>query len=84
VLLAIGDHRGRMTTRETNDLGLLRDGTRTSSSYPDHQCPTDSTRPESRLTRLLVDHALSGPVNPTHQLSPHIDEVSTPGSRYID
>ena len=45
----------------------------------------DPARPESRLSRLLVDRALRDAADPaTRSQRATIEEVSTPGSRYID
>lgn len=65
-------------------LSTLRDGRANLIVVPGDP-PTyryDPARPESRLTRLLVDQALTIGADPVPRA--RIEEVSTPGSRYID
>ena len=66
-------------------LSTLRDGRANLIVVPGDP-PTyryDPARPESRLTRLLVDQALTIGIDPGAPRA-RIEEVSTPGSRYID
>ena len=68
-----------------NELALLRDGGAHLVVVPGSP-PTyryDAARPESRLTRLLVDRALAGAAGRPVSAA-RIEEVETPGSRYID
>ncbi len=44
----------------------------------------DSTRPESRLAKALVDDALQRGLGRKDAFAPHSDEVTAVGSRYID
>ena len=65
------------------ELTVLRDGRAHIVVVPGSP-PTyrlDPARPESRLTRLLVDRALQGAESLPVAMT---EEVSTPGSRYID
>ena len=68
-------------------LSALRDGLASLIVVPGHP-PTyryDPARPESRLSRLLVDRALREAADPgVRSQRATIEEVSTPGSRYID
>ena len=71
----------------STDLSAPRDGLASLIVVPGDP-PTyryDPARPESRLSRLLVDRALreaEDPVAPSQRAT--IEEVSAPGSRYID
>ncbi len=80
-----GDIEG-FTAPEGEELALLRDGRAHLVVVPGSP-PTyryDPVRPESRLTRLLVDQALADEAG--HDPAPTVrtEEVATPGSRYID
>ena len=71
---------------QAEELTVLRDGEAHLIVVPGNP-PTyryDPARPESRLTRLLTDRALRGGGDSTADLDVRTDEVSTPGSRYID
>ena len=71
---------------ETETRAALRDGRAhlvvVPGAPPTYQY--DPTRPESRLARLLVDEALQIAAGRADVWSGHDEEVSTPGSRYID
>ena len=86
VALSATDELDVLTIQEDDELGLLRDGRAHLVVVPGSPViyRFDPARPESRLTRLLVDRALSNVASDTHRPSAHVDEVSTPGSRYID
>ena len=80
-LARAGDLEG-FAAPEADELTLLRDGRAHLVVVPGSP-PTyryDPVRPESRLTRLLVDRALAG--GPAG--AARTEEVETPGSRYID
>ena len=69
-----------------DELALLRDGRAHLVVVPGAP-PTyryDPVRPESRLTRLLVDRALGGGGGHGPAGVARTEEVATPGSRYID
>ena len=84
--LAATDELEVITTRETNELGLLRDGRAHLIVVPGTPVTYrfDPARPESRLTRLLVDRTLSDTTDRGHGSEARLEEISTPGSRYID
>ena len=68
-------------------LSALRDGLASLIVVPGHPpiYRYDPARPESRLSRLLVDRALREAADPAvRSQRATIEEVSTPGSRYID
>ena len=71
---------------EIDELTKLRDGRAHLVVVPGTP-PTyryDPARPESRLTRLLVDRALQETDGRATVWSAKTEEVSTPGSRYVD
>ena len=72
--------------RERDEAAALRDGIANLVVAPGSP-PTyryDPARPESRLTRLLVDRALAAATGHAPPWTARTDEVATPGSRYID
>ena len=80
-----GDLEG-VVVPEENELALLRDGGAHLVVVPGSP-PTyryDAARSESRVTRLLVDRALAGAAGHGAAWTARIEEVATPGSRYID
>ena len=80
-----GDLQG-FAAAEGDELVLLRDGRAHLVVVPGTP-PTyryDPVRPESRLTRLLVDRALTGEADHGPAGAARTEEVATPGSRYID
>ena len=80
-----GDIEGFVVPEE-NELALLRDGGAHLVVVPGSP-PTyryDAARSESRVTRLLVDRALAGAAGDGPGWTARIEEVATPGSRYID
>ena len=84
-LARAGDLEG-VVTPEGDELALLRDGRAHLVVVPGSP-PTyryDPVRPESRLTRLLVDRALAGAAGHAPAWTARTEEVATPGSRYID
>ena len=84
--LARADGLDGFATAPENELALLRDGGAHLVVVPGSP-PTyryDAARPESRLTRLLVDRALAAAGGRGPASTARIEEVETPGSRYID
>ena len=84
-LARAGDLEG-FGAREEDELALLRDGRAHLVVVPGSP-PTyryDPVRPESRLTRLLVDRALTAEAGHDPAWTARTEEVATPGSRYID
>ena len=84
-LARAGDLEG-FAAPEGDELTLLRDGRAHLVVVPGSP-PTyryDPVRPESRLTRLLVDRALAGGAGHGPAGAARTEEVATPGSRYID
>ena len=72
--------------REQDEAAALRDGLANLVVAPGSP-PTyryDPARPESRLTRLLVDRALTAAAGHAPPWTARTEEVATPGSRYID
>ena len=84
--LARGGDVEAFAAPEEDELALLRDGHAHLVVVPGSP-PTyryDPVRPESRLTRLLVDRALAGETGHGPARAARTEEVATPGSRYID
>ncbi len=84
--LARADALEGFAAAEEDELVLLRDGRAHLVVVPGSP-PTyryDPVRPESRLTRLLVDRALAARAVHDPARTARTEEIATPGSRYID